>query len=78
MRQFWLAFGLFLLGSKVDEIQGNEFRFYAEHDGSDTATDFSNEWIIRVDGNEDSADLLAIKNGYENMGEVNIYIASMN
>ncbi|XP_059081763.1 neuroendocrine convertase 1-like [Tigriopus californicus] len=70
MVQYFLAVYLLLLCSKFNGIVGNEFGFYIEHDGSDTATDFSNEWIIRVDGNEDSANLLALKNGYENMGEI--------
>ena len=45
-----------------------------KHDGSETTSEFSNEWIVHLEGDdgegEDAADRLAAKLGYENRGEV--------
>ena len=42
------------------------------HDGSETAVDFSNEWIVQFDRNLDvgSREVLVTKLGYEMVGEV--------
>ena len=40
------------------------------HDGRDGSTDFSNQWVVHLDGTSDAADLLALKLGYRNLGEV--------
>ena len=40
------------------------------HDGRDGSTDFSNQWIVHLDGTSDAANLLAMKLGYHNLGEV--------
>jgi hypothetical protein len=48
------------------------------HDGRSNSIDFSNEWVVHLeDGSEaDSADLIALKYGYESLGEVQIaYLA---
>ena len=40
------------------------------HDGRDGSNDFSNQWIVHLDGSSSAADLLAMKLGYKNLGEV--------
>ena len=40
------------------------------HDGRDVSNDFSNQWVVNLDGTSDAADILAMKLGYENLGEV--------
>ena len=40
------------------------------HDGRDGSNDFSNQWIVHLDGTSEAANLLAMKLGYENLGEV--------
>ena len=40
------------------------------HDGRDASSDFSNQWIVHLDGSSEAADLLAMKLGYKNLGEV--------
>ena len=42
------------------------------HDGRDASSDFSNQWIVHLDGSSEAADLLAMKLGYKNLGEVSI------
>lgn len=42
----------------------------AYHDGEPESDDFSNEWIVHLDGDSNEADLLALKLGYEMQGEV--------
>ena len=42
------------------------------HDGRDTSTEFSNEWLVHLDGTAEAADLLALKLGYDNLGEVHM------
>jgi hypothetical protein len=43
----------------------------AWHDGRAEAAGFTNEWVVRMDGNGDEVDLLALKLGFKNLGEVN-------
>eukprot|EP00095_Tigriopus_kingsejongensis_P012220 maker-scaffold528_size145933-snap-gene-0.25 protein:Tk12220 transcript:maker-scaffold528_size145933-snap-gene-0.25-mRNA-1 annotation:"prohormone convertase 1" len=66
----WLLCLVIIIGSLLHPSDANDSEAYPEHDGSDTSSDFSNEWIIQVEGNFDSADLLALRMGYQNMGEV--------
>ena len=40
------------------------------HDGRDASSDFSNQWIVHLEGSSEAADLLAMKLGYKNLGEV--------
>ena len=40
------------------------------HDGRDASKDFSNQWIVHLDGTTEAADVLAMKLGYKNLGEV--------
>ena len=40
------------------------------HDGRDGSSDFSNQWVVHLDGTPAAADLLAMKLGYENLGQV--------
>ena len=40
------------------------------HDGREASSDFSNQWIVHLDGSAEAADLLAMKLGYKNLGEV--------
>ena len=42
------------------------------HDGRDASSDFSNQWIVHLEGSSEAADLLAMKLGYKNLGEVRI------
>ena len=41
------------------------------HDGRETATDYFNQWIVRIEGNFESANSIAEDLGYTNLGEVN-------
>ena len=43
---------------------------HAFHDGRETASLYSNEWVVHVEGNEEAADILADNLGYENLGEI--------
>ena len=47
--------------------------YHQLHDGSEGSSDFSNQWIIDLDGSTEAADLLAMKLGYKNLGEVRTY-----
>lgn len=40
------------------------------HDGKEVDSEFSNEWVVHLEGSKNSADLIALKLGYENLGEV--------
>ena len=40
------------------------------HDGRDISNDFSNQWVVHLEGSLAAADLLAMKLGYKNLGEV--------
>ena len=42
------------------------------HDGRDISNDFSNQWVVHLEGSLAAADLLAMKLGYKNLGEVGI------
>ena len=42
------------------------------HDGRDISNDFSNQWVVHLEGSLAAADLLAMKLGYKNLGEVSI------
>ena len=44
----------------------------ALHDGRELAEDYSNEWVVHLDGSNSSfdPDFLAAELGYQNMGEV--------
>lgn len=42
----------------------------AFHDGTETANDYSNEWVVNLEGSEEAASFLAAQLGYENVGEV--------
>ena len=42
------------------------------HDGRETATDFVNEWIVKIDGDYTSANYIAEQLGYTNLGEVKL------
>ena len=42
------------------------------HDGRDISDDFSNQWVVHLEGSLAAADLLAMKLGYKNLGEVSI------
>ena len=44
----------------------------ALHDGRELAEDYSNEWVVHLDGSNSSfdPDFLATELGYQNMGEV--------
>ena len=41
------------------------------HDGRETATDYFNQWIVRIEGDFESANSVAEDLGYTNLGEVN-------
>ena len=43
------------------------------HDGRDASSEFSNQWIVHLDGSSEAADLLAMKLGYKNLGEVCVF-----
>mgnify|MGYP001202249020 CR=1 FL=1 len=45
----------------------------ALHDGRELAEDYSNEWVVHLDGSNSSfdPDFLAAELGYQNIGEVN-------
>ena len=47
------------------------------HDGRDASSDFSNQWIVHLDGSSEAADLLAMKLGYKNLGEVRISVVKI-
>ena len=40
------------------------------HDGREVTPEFSKEWIVKLEGNVDSAELIAVKFGFVNKGEV--------
>ena len=40
------------------------------HDGRETATDYFNQWIVRIEGDFESANSVAEDLGYTNLGEV--------
>ena len=40
------------------------------HDGRETATDYFNQWIVRIEGDFQSANSVAEDLGYTNLGEV--------
>ena len=40
------------------------------HDGRETATDYYNQWIVRIEGDFESANSVAADLGYTNLGEV--------
>lgn len=42
----------------------------ANHDGRELCEDFSNEWVVHLEGSSEGANILANDLGYENMGEV--------
>ena len=44
--------------------------YHHVHDGRDLSKDFSNQWLVHLDGESAAADLLAMKLGYKNLGEV--------
>ena len=46
---------------------------HAIHDGREKASDFSNEWIVNLEGDEEAADLVAETLGYENLGAVRFH-----
>ena len=53
------------------EPEGDKpFHHDPQHDGKDSAVEFSNEWVVHLEGAKNSADLVALKLGYENLGEV--------
>ena len=41
-----------------------------DHDGRSETDAFSNEWVVHLVGGGDVADLIALRLGYVNMGEV--------
>ena len=43
------------------------------HDGREVSPEFSKEWIVKLEGNVDSADLIAVKFGFVNKGEVRCF-----
>jgi len=43
------------------------------HDGRDASSDFSNQWVVHLDGSSEAADLLAMKLGYKNLGEIDMF-----
>ena len=42
----------------------------AFHDGRETASVYSNEWVVHVEGDEEAADILADTLGYQNLGGI--------
>ena len=47
-----------------------------DHDGRAEAGSFSNEWVVHLEGGSNVADLIALRLGYINEGEVcNMYVA---
>ena len=47
------------------------------HDGRDASSDFSNQWVVHLDGSSEAADLLAMKLGYKNLGEACISVGQV-
>ena len=48
-----------------------------EHDGLEDADGYSNNWVVHMEGaSNDAADLLALKMGYKNLGEVSFWSSS--
>jgi len=43
------------------------------HDGREASSDFSNQWIVHLEGSSEAADLLAMKLGYKNLGEIDTF-----
>ena len=41
-----------------------------EHDGRTDTDSFSNEWVVHLEGGANVADLIALRLGYVNIGEV--------
>ena len=52
----------------------------ALHDGRELAEDYSNEWVVHLDGSNSSfdPDFLAAELGYQNMGEVSKHNQNVN
>ena len=65
---------LLLCSGLLDVVHGVSasapFHHAPQHDGKDSAVEFSNEWVVHLEGAKNAADLLALKLGYENLGEV--------
>jgi hypothetical protein len=62
---------LVLLGSgAVGVLADPEVFSHVHHEGRNEADAFSNEWVVHLEGGRNVADLIAIKQGYQNLGEV--------
>ena len=57
-------------GLREEPSSEKPFHFASHHDGKDSAEEFTNEWVVHLEGAKNSADLVALKLGYENLGEV--------
>ena len=58
----WLLLAILFIAGK--------FEVSAFHDGREISPEFSNEWVVHLEGPEETADNLAVTLGYENIGEV--------
>jgi len=45
------------------------------HHGHETAQDYSNEWIVRLEGGQEVAESLALQLGYEFLGSVSCVLS---
>jgi hypothetical protein len=49
-------------------------RAFEGHYGHESAQDYSNEWVVRLEGGPDVAELLAVQLGYDFIGPVSHFI----
>ena len=61
----WLLLAILFIAGK--------FEVSAFHDGREILPEFSNEWVVHLEGPEEAADNLADTLGYENIGEVRYF-----
>ncbi len=58
----------------VVEFQVSEDDAYplhsVHHDGRGESEAFSNQWVVHLTGGQNVADLIALRHGYDNQGEV--------
>ena len=57
-------------GINLQTVAGENY--HQLHDGREGSNDFSNQWVVHLVGSPEAADLVAMKLGYRNLGEVNI------
>ena len=63
-------------GINLQTVVGENY--HQLHDGRERSNDFSNQWIVHLDGSSEAAELLSMKLGYKNLGEVSIIHKEIN